>query len=156
MLIFNIGMLAGVLSIGVFAELLQRLGVPPVFLIIGTILSIIVQGMFALAWTDYPSLLCFLFGYFGSTSTLVYAVLNQKFPNELAGRVNTAQNMLIFITGFSIQWGAGVIIDCSQRRLEGLYSAEGHQMAIFTFIFLEVLGVIFFLWPQKIKQRRYD
>ena len=140
MLIFNIGMLAGVLSIGVFAELLQRLGVPPVVpLIIGTILSIIV-GMFALAWTDYPRCCVFLFGYFGSTSTLVYAVLNQKFPNELAGRVNTAQNMLIFITGFSIQWGAGVIIGLFPAPTEGLYSAEGHQMAIFTFIFLEVLG----------------
>ena len=153
MLIFNIGMLAGVLSIGVFAELLQRLGIQPVVpLIIGTILSIIVQGMFALAWTDYPSLLCFLFGYFGSTSTLVYAVLNQKFPNELAGRVNTAQNMLIFITSFGIQWVAGVIIGLFPAPSEGLYSAEGHQMAIFTFISLEVLGVIFFLWPRKIKQ----
>jgi predicted MFS family arabinose efflux permease len=149
MFMFNAGMFAGVLSIGLVAERLQKLGVPTIVpAVAGIGLSLVVQVLFASAWTAYPAILCLLFGYFGSSSTLAYAVLNQKFPQKLTGRVNTAQNMLTFIAAFTVQWLVGIIIGLYPSPGGGLYSAEGHQTALFVLIAIELAGFIYFLWPR--------
>ncbi|MEE2721808.1 MAG: MFS transporter [Pseudomonadota bacterium] len=150
MFMFNIGMFIGVLSIGLVAQRLQKLGVPTIVpAAAGIGLSLLVQVMFAAAWTDYPAFLCLLFGYFGSTSTLAYAVLNQKFPQKLTGRVNTAQNMLTFIAAFTTQWLVGIIIGLYPSPGDGLYSTDGHQMALTVLILIELAGFIYFLWPRN-------
>ena len=150
MFMFNAGMFAGVLSMGFFAERLQRVGIATVVpATIGIAVSIGVQLAFALEWTAFPATLCLLFGYFGSSSTLGYAVLNQRFPENLTGRVNTAQNMLTFIAAFATQWLVGVIIGLYPSPGEGLYDARGHQVALLCFIALEVAGLLYFIWPRR-------
>ena len=150
MFMFNAGMFAGVLSIGFFAERLQRVGIATVVpATTGIAVSIGVQLAFALEWTAFPATLCLLFGYFGSASTLGYAVLNQRFPENLTGRVNTAQNMLTFIAAFATQWLVGVIIGLYPSPGEGLYDARGHQVALLCFIALEVAGLLYFIWPRR-------
>lgn len=57
---------------------------------------------------DVP--LWFLLGYFGSSGSLMYAALTQQFPKALAGRVNTALNLLLFVSAFLLQWLMGVIV----------------------------------------------
>jgi len=149
MFMFNIGMFVGVLSIGLVAERLQKLGIPTVVpAVAGIVLSLVVQAMFAAAWTDYAAILCLAFGYFGSTATLAYAVLNQKFPQKLTGRVNTAQNMMTFIAAFAMQWLVGIIIGLYPSPGDGLYSSDGHQTALIVLIVIELAGLIFFLWPR--------
>lgn len=155
MFLFNGGMLVGVLSIGVLAERLMRVGIPPVVLAGGGIgLSIAIQILLALQWTAYPGLLCFLFGFFGSSSVLAYAVLNQHFPTTLTGRVNTAQNMLTFICAFATQWLAGAIIGLYPAGPGGHYSTAGHQAALSTCIALEVAGYLYFLWYSRSLARK--
>ena len=155
MLMFNIGMLAGVLSVGLIAERLQKIGVPTIVpATAGIMISILVQALFASEWVAEPRLLCLAFGYFGSSSTLAYAVLNQKFPQKLTGRVNTAQNMLTFIAAFSTQWLVGVIIGLYPSPSQGLYSAEGHQVALIIFLLIQCAGVIFFLWPSSARHKQ--
>tara|TARA_R110000868_G_scaffold43803_2_gene146942 strand:- start:3998 stop:5269 length:1272 start_codon:yes stop_codon:yes gene_type:complete len=150
MFMFNIGMFAGVLSVGLLAERLQRIGVPTVVpAVVGIALSLCTQVLFAAGWTDYPIVLCVLFGYFGSTSTLAYAVLNQHFPQNLTGRVNTAQNMLTFLAAFATQWLVGVIIGAYPSPGGGLYSADGHQTALAVFICIEIAGFVYFIWPRR-------
>lgn len=150
MFMFNAGMFAGVLSIGFFAERLQRIGVRPVVpAAVGVGVSIVVQCLFAAQWTAYPATLCLLFGYFGSSSVLAYTVLNQHFPAQLTGRVNTAHNMLSFAAAFSVQWLIGIIIGFYPSPVPGLYSAEGHQVAHSIFIAIEIAGFAYFLWPRR-------
>ena len=149
MFMFNIGMFVGVLSIGLVAERLQKLGIPTIVpAVAGIVLSLVVQAMFAAAWTDYAAILCLAFGYFGSTATLAYAVLNQKFPQKLTGRVNTAQNMMTSIAAFAMQWLVGIIIGLYPSPGDGLYSSDGHQTALIVLIVIELAGLIFFLWPR--------
>ncbi len=150
MLMFNVGMLAGVLSAGLLAERLQRIGIPPVVPATGGIaLSIVVQSLFALQWTEFPALMCLSFGYFGSASTLAYTVLAQNFPAGLAGRVNTAQNMLTFVAAFAVQWAVGVVIGLHPAPGEGLYSPDGHRTALWLLVSLQACGLAFFLWPRR-------
>ncbi|MEK9644632.1 MAG: MFS transporter [Alphaproteobacteria bacterium] len=152
MLMFNIGMFLGVLSLGFLAERIQRLGIPPIVPAgAGIAMSILVQCLFVAQWTDFPGLLCLLFGYFGSSSVLAYAVLAQNFPASLAGRVNTAQNMLTFIAAFTTQWAVGVIIGAYPSPGGGLYSAEGHQVAHAVFVAIEICGFAWFIWPRRKK-----
>jgi predicted MFS family arabinose efflux permease len=150
MLMFNFGMFAGVLSIGFFAQRLQRIGVPTIVpAVTGIVVSILLQCVFASSWTVFPAILCLLWGYFGSSSTLAYAVLNQQFPQNLTGRVNTAQNMMTFIAAFAVQWAAGVIIGAYPSPGGGLYNADGHQTALIVFICVEIAGLAYFLWPRR-------
>lgn len=150
MFMFNIGMFAGVLSIGFFSERLQKFGVPTyVPAVVGIVISILLQCVFASGWSAFPAILCLLWGYFGSSSTLAYAVLSQHFPQNLTGRVNTAQNMMTFIAAFAVQWAAGVIIGAYPSPGGGLYSADGHQAALIVFICIEVCGLVYFLWPRR-------
>ncbi len=150
MFLFNVGMFAGVLSIGLLAGRLQKSGIPVVVpLTVGVILSIAVQSVFAAGGTAFPAILCLLFGYFGSWSTLGYAALNQHFPTALTGRVNTAHNMLTFVSAFAIQWFVGIIIGLFPAPGPGLYNADGHQTALLILIALEIAGFAFFLWPRR-------
>ena len=150
MFMFNFGMLAGVLSIGALAVRLQLFGIPPSVLVgAGIGISIFIQCLFAAEWTAMPAVLCALFGYFGSSSVLGYAVLNQHFPPALTGRVNTAQNMMTFVAAFGAQWLAGAIIGFFPAGAGGHYSTQGHQVALICFIAVELAGFVFFLWPRR-------
>lgn len=143
---FNAGMAVGVISIGVVSERLQRVGVRPLAVIcVAFVGSISAQALLALGHTALALPLCVAFGYFGSASLLVYAVLGQTFPLRLAGRVNTAQNMMIFAGAFAAQWGIGAIINLWPPVAEGRYLPEAHQAAFLTMIALEVAAMIWFL-----------
>ncbi len=57
-----------------------------------------------------------------AATTLSYPILSRRFPVALAGRVNTAINMLVFVWAFISQWGMGAVI--------GLWPAEGGHYAL--------------------------
>ena len=57
-----------------------------------------------------------------AATTLSYPILSRRFPVALAGRVNTATNMLVFVWAFISQWGIGAVI--------GLWPAEGGHYAL--------------------------
>lgn len=46
-----------------------------------------------------------------TVTTLVQAQVSLSFPVALAGRANSAYNLLLFIGAFSVQWGLGLLID---------------------------------------------
>ena len=150
MLFFNIGMFAGVIGIGVLADRLQNVGFGLITVVrAGVGLSLIVQIMIAAEFTSLAVILCAGFGFFGSSTLLVYALLGQSFPKHMVGKVNTAQNMLIFIGAFVLQWGIGVIIDFWPSPGDGRYDPAGHQTALIIVIALEVLAFIWLLMPVR-------
>jgi len=55
--------------------------------------------------------LLFLFAAGGSFALLLYAQANTLFPLRLTGRVVTAINLFMFLGGFALQWGIGVVIE---------------------------------------------
>jgi len=149
LLLFNIGMFVGVLSIGALAERLQSLGVKPeVVLGLGIFGSICVQLFFVFEFRPGIDILCFLFGYLGSASLLCYSVLTQNFPKHLTGRVNTAMNMLTFIGAFVAQWGIGMIINQWGVAANGNYDPQGHQVAFGLIVGCEIFAFLFFVFPR--------
>ena len=46
-----------------------------------------------------------------SLSNVGYSLVAQAFPAHLAGRANTALNVLVFAGAFGLQWGIGILVD---------------------------------------------
>jgi len=147
---FNVGMFAGVVGFGVLADRLQKFGLSLMTVVrFGVCASLVVQIMFAAEVTSLAVFMCAAFGFFGSSTLLVYSLLGQNFPSHMVGKVNTAQNMMIFISAFGLQWGIGVIIDFWPAVGDGRYDPAGHQVALIFVIALEVLAFIWLLCPSR-------
>ena len=150
LLLFNIGMFAGVVCLGAIAERLQRLGIATTAVIgTGVALSLAVQAAMALEATGYARLLCIGFGFFGSSVLLNFSLFGQYFPAHIVGRANSAQNMLTFVASFVGQWGVGAIISRWPPLADGRYDPAGHRAALITLMALEALALIWFLWPRR-------
>lgn len=137
-------MIAGFLSLGGAAERLSRLGVPPMALAIagmGTFaLSqvVIISGWFA--GSPWPWV---AFGFFGTAGIVPYAALSQRFPVTLAGRLNTALNVLVFVVAFATQWGIGVIVSRWTEAFGG-DPASGYRAAFTLMLGLQLATMLWF------------
>ncbi|MDG4552192.1 MAG: MFS transporter [Candidatus Contendobacter sp.] len=121
-------MVAGFLGMGQVTYRLSRHGIPPLVVATsGMALFMLVQ--LALLLKLEPSWsLWVLFGFLGTAGTLNYAILTQAFPAALAGRVNTALNLLLFAVAFTGQWGMGAIIN-RWPAAGGGYAESGYRLA---------------------------
>lgn len=86
-----------------------------------------------------------LFGALISFAALSYAVLGQEFAPALTGRVHTALNFLVFLAGFALQWGFGVLVKYLIPHLgvEGAYDA-----AIWCLVAGQAAAIIWY-WLQR-------
>jgi MFS family permease len=114
---------------------------------IGT--SIAVVGYFA-SLIDWPGRLPILIVYaFGAIApTLAYALLTQRFPPEMSGRVTTAVNMTMFAAVFVAQWGVGAMLRFF-ASVDGRYAGEAYAAAFAVLGVFQVIALIWLLWPQR-------
>lgn len=85
------------------------------------------------------------FGFFGAAGTLPYAVLSQAFPRALAGRVNTALNLLVFLGAFAVQWGLGGILHLWEDAASRTYAPGGYTVGFLTIAVLQALAWLWWL-----------
>lgn len=69
------------------------------------------------------------YGFCSISAALAYALLTTRFPHAMAGRVNTAANVLMFLGSFAFQWGIGAVLR-AYPVIEGRYAAEGYAAAL--------------------------
>jgi len=69
-----------------------------------------------------------LYGLGTSVNVLAFAVLNEGFGRDLAGRSNTALNLMMFGGSFLMQWGIGVVAEIARRGMS-LDEAGGLRVA---------------------------
>jgi predicted MFS family arabinose efflux permease len=141
LLLMGSGMLTGFLSIAFGVAPLARRGVSPLRLLqVGMGLGVFATLLIVLgAGPSEP--LWFALGLVFSVGNLSYALLQSHYTAALAGRVNTALNLLVFIGAFGIQWGFGTAVD--------LLLAGGHTPRAayqITFGGLLALQLLSWLW----------
>ena len=93
------------------------------------------------------------FAFFSTSSALVYAGLSQSFPSYLAGRLNTAINLLVFTTAFAIQWGIGAIINLWPATADGHFAIIGFKWAFGIMLAIQLvaaawIGIAHIIWPE--------
>ncbi|HZH25872.1 MAG TPA: MFS transporter [Azospirillaceae bacterium] len=146
-----VAMVTGFLLLGVVAERLSRYGVAPVAVLMTTLTGAVLVQIILLAgiapqasmlwWTAY--------GFLASGGSLIYAILSQATPPALAGRVNTAANMLMFVLAFLLQSGIGAVVSRFDAPAGGGFSADGHRAALGILIVAEVVALLWFAWSRR-------
>jgi len=74
---------------------------------------------------------------------LIYAKIGLVFPKNMAGRANTAVNLIVFVGAFGLQWGLGIVIDAFRQT--GLDEAASYQAAFICWL-LTILFTLVWMW----------
>jgi predicted MFS family arabinose efflux permease len=150
LLLIQLGMFAGVLATGLAADRLRRFGITPLAMVAtGTVAFLLIQLMLVAGVTGLAAPLWFGFGFFGSITIICFAVLVERFPADLSGRVMTAANLLIFSVAFAGQWAIGAIIDLFPATASGGYAPGAHRTAMAVMLAFEVAALVYLLWPRR-------
>jgi MFS family permease len=140
-----VAMLGGFLGLGWIAERLGRIGINPIAVaLIGMAVFMTAQAAIIGGWFAPSALPWMVFGFFGTTGSLCYAVLSQRFPSPLAGRLNTALNMLVFVAAFVGQWGIGAVIEAWSAWRPDASVADGYRLAFALMLALQVSGIVWY------------
>ncbi len=151
LLMIAVAMVAGFLGMGTIAERLGQFGVRTVQVAVaGMSLFACVQLILVAQWTGAVLPTWMLFGFFGTSGMLSYAVLSQSFAPELAGRVITGLNVLTFAGAFAAQWGIGAIINLWPAAADGGYSPEGYQAAFALMVVLQIASLVWYAVFRKV------
>lgn len=137
-------MVAGFLGMGQLTYRLSRLGVAPMSVAASGMALFMLTQLALLLDGGAPGLLWALFGFFGTAGTLTYAILTQAFPPALAGRVNTALNLWVFVAAFAGQWSMGALIN-RWPLAGGGYASPGYHWAFGLALALQALAWVWLL-----------
>lgn len=104
--------MTGFATQGSVADWLSRRGIGPIGLLRwGSLASALLLAAFACGITRGAPVAWCLFALLAPSASLAYAILTRRYDAALAGRVNTAVNLLVFLGAFTAQWGVGVVVD---------------------------------------------
>ena len=145
LLLVNLAMIAGFLGFGRAADRLARSGHSALPLLAGGIaaaslcLGLIAAGLRA----GHVVLWCLYFGC-ATGSVLCYSLFSRRYPKEMAGRVNTALNVAVFVGMFTGQWAVGLVLNLWPQTAVG-YAPEAYPWALGGLCLLQAAGVAW-LW----------
>jgi len=150
-----LAIIAGFFVTGTAAERLMRRGVAQTTIIGGgMVLFTLVLASLAAGFGQAPLATWLAFGFLGASSMLAYSALSGAFPRHLAGRVNTALNLVAFVAAFAIQWGMGAVINLWRTPSGETYGAPGYQAAFAVLTVLEVAALAWFALPRHRRSAR--
>lgn len=139
-------MVIGHLLLGNFATRLSHRGLSYAPVVgVGSVAFMLAQIGMAAGWGAGAGLLLFVFGFFGTCGTLIYPLLAQEFPPEMAGRSNTALNQMFFLGAFVAQWAIGGIIDLWPQGPAG-YPEAAYRWAFGLPLILQAAALGWFVW----------
>lgn len=145
-------MAVGYILLGALTEWLNRHGIKPVTTsVAGMSAFIVVQALIVAHPGQWNLPLWLLFGAIGTTGVLAYAGLSQSFPVELAGRVNTALNLVVFVAAFAAQWGIGAVIALWPVSASGAFAIRGYQAAFSLMIALQLAALAWYAAADRLR-----
>jgi hypothetical protein len=137
-------MVAGHMTMGNLASRLERTGIAPSYVVgIGVGVAVLVQATLVLGYSGMKPLIWLLFGFLGTAGTVSFAIVSRAFPVTMAGRANTALNLMVFVTSFLVQWGMGIVINLYPAS-RGSFAAEGYALAFGVTAVLQVAALFWF------------
>lgn len=154
LMIVTLGMGVGFLLIGFLTQRLSRAGIRPMNVAAGAMtlfLLLIVALALGLTGGSLLGPMLGAFGLFAAAGSVAYSVLSQYFPPDLAGRANTALNVLVFVSAFAVQWGMGVVLGFWEDPVSRRYDPAGYQVAFAIVACLQAVALLWFIraWRQQ-------
>ncbi len=148
LLAFAIAMIAGYLGFGRAADALTRRGRSALPLIFGGLAAAsLCLALLALgARTGALALWCAFFGC-ATSVVLCYTLLTRRYPKGMAGRVNSALNVFVFVGMFSGQWAFGLALSFWPQTGSG-YAPEAYGWALAMLWLVQFAGIAW-LWSGR-------
>lgn len=144
------GFISGNVVSGSFSVWVARRGVPTtIVLLFGMFMFMLLQIVIIAGWTAQTEILWFVFGFFGTTGILSFAVLARSFPLALAGRATTTMNLLVFVAAFALQWGIGIVINQWPVSADGGYHPQGYQVAFGLTLLMQAVAFVALLFGYR-------
>jgi predicted MFS family arabinose efflux permease len=142
---------AGFASQGTVADALARRGVETLRLLRwGACASALLLAGFALGLRAGAPLFWCVFAWVTPYASLGYAIQTRRYPPGLAGRVNTAVNLLVFVAAFAAQWGVGALVDLWPPQ-DGRHPAAAYGAGFGVLVGAELAALAWL----AVAQRRY-
>ena len=139
----GVAMLTGFAFLAFASVPLAKRGVKPMHLLMaGMGVAVVAETAILFSFAP-PSVLWTLLGLAFSLSNLSYSQLASRFPVHLAGRVNTALNLLIFAGAFLLQWGIGAVVEF--LATSGMDKTLAFQMTFGGLFAAQVIALLWFL-----------
>ena len=141
----TVAMVAGSLAFGSITDYLRRFGVQPIMVCgAGVSIFIVFQSLMISGLPISPLLIAMGFSFFGTSTTMNYAIVAQSVSPELAGRVSSSFNLVVFVLAFVLQWLMGEILNLWPATGQG-HPVEAYQWSLGVMIALQVPGVLLWL-----------
>lgn len=147
LMVLNIGMLIGQLTIGMFGARLTSYGVTPCKLVQGGFSCMLFVYLLILANSGPAVLPWFMLGVLSAVNAQAYIATAIHFPKHAFGRVSTAINLMAFVGAFGVQWGLGLVLDSLRRA--GWSDVASLQAALAGLITLQAMTLVPLLLPIK-------
>jgi len=143
LLLLNLALMTGYILIASTITRFMQRGITPVhFITMGNALALAVSLL--LIFDVAPSgLLWSLFGLVFAAANLSYAAHAQNYSQHLSGRANTCLNLCVFICGFALQWGFGLVLDVGEAQ--GLGRESALRLAWTSLLALQALSLAWFV-----------
>lgn len=143
LLVTAMAMLGGFLLVAVASSTPLRRHVGPGHLLgLGMGLGLLAQGGLVLDWGSgwlwWP-----VMGVAFSLCNVAYSQLAAAFAPEMAGRVNTALNLMVFVGAFGLQWGVGAVRD-ALGGVAGLDAVQGFRLVLGAIWVAQALAVLWY------------
>jgi sugar phosphate permease len=132
LLLYALGMMAGVAAAGVVTSRAQARGYPGMRIVLAcNAAMVLVQVALALQpGGAVVPVVWLLFAFFAAASTTGYIVVGQMFPREQMARVSTAANTLTLAGAFVLQTAIGWVLDLWPRAPAGGWDPRGYSVAL--------------------------
>jgi predicted MFS family arabinose efflux permease len=146
--LMGLAMLGGFLFVALGSARLSKRGVTPMMLLTGAMgLALLVEIAILLGLAP-PMALWPVLGLTFSLGNLAYSQLVVRFPVHLAGRVNTALNLLMFGGAFLLQWGFGAAVEGFSQA--GLPRVEAMRASFGALLAAQVIAYLWFLRDDQV------
>jgi predicted MFS family arabinose efflux permease len=141
----TMAMVAGALAFGALTDYLGKRGYRPLLVCgAGIWCFLLFQGLMIVDTGIPPIIVAVGFSFFGTATTMNYAVVAQSVAPHLTGRVSTSFNLLVFLLAFVLQWGIGSVIKL-WTPAAGAYPAAAYQTALAILLALQLPGLLLWL-----------
>lgn len=145
LMVIAIAMGVGFFSMGMLAAKLTRIGIRLISLAgagmaaFTSVMVVLALGFEARLWLTLSA-----FGFLATSGSLSYAIVSQHFPRQLAARANTAQNLLVFVFAFIMQWAIGIILGHWEDPVTRNYEPLGYRVAFGAIAAMQALALVWF------------
>ncbi len=145
LLVFGIAMIVGYIGFGRAAESRVRVGKSTLpLLVAGACVASLCLLLLAVGLREAEILLWSLYFGCATATVLSYPLYSRRFPSEMAGRVNTALNVFVFVGMFTGQWAVGLVLNLWPQTASG-YAPEAYGWALGGLWLAQAVGLVW-LW----------